>query len=145
MKSSILISTLAICSFLASTSMAGEKAHWGYSGAEGPDHWADLDAAYGVCSGGRNQSPIDLAGLVDAELAAVEFSYGANATEILNNGHTVLDNFPTGNSITTGRQRSELKQVYFHAPGENTVEGRSFAMEAYFVHADGDGRDRRHA
>lgn len=138
MKSSILISSLAMCSFLASAGMAGEKAHWGYSGAEGPDHWAELDPAYGVCSSGRNQSPIDLAGFVEAELAAIEFSYGANATEILNNGHTVQVNFPSGNAISVGRHGFELKQVHFHTPSENIVEGRSFAMEAHFVHADND-------
>lgn len=139
MKTSILVSALAILPFLGSVAVAGEKAHWGYSGAEGPDHWAELDPSYTVCSTGRNQSPIDLAGFVEAELPAIEFNAGTNATEILNNGHTIQANFPSGNSISVGGHGFDLKQVHFHTPSENTIEGKSFAMEAHFVHADGDG------
>jgi carbonic anhydrase len=139
MKWSLLIFALAMGSLLASAGMAGEKAHWGYGGGEGPEHWADLDPAYGACSSGRNQSPIDLAGFVEAELPAIEFAAGANATEILNNGHTVQVNFPPGNSISVGGHGFDLKQVHFHTPSENTIEGRSFPMEAHFVHADADG------
>ena len=100
MKSSMLAWALAVLSLLASVGVAGEKSHWSYGGADGPDHWGELDPAYAICSSGRNQSPIDLAGFVEAQLPAIEFSYGVNATEILNNGHTVQANFPSGNSIS---------------------------------------------
>jgi carbonic anhydrase len=33
----------------------------------------------------------------------------------------------------------ELKQFHFHSPSENTIKGRSFPMEAHFVHADAKG------
>jgi carbonic anhydrase len=33
----------------------------------------------------------------------------------------------------------ELKQVHFHSPSENTIDGKSFPMEAHFVHADAKG------
>lgn len=139
MRLSILFWSLVVLPLLASAGMAGENAQWGYSGAGGPDRWGELDPDYAVCSTGRNQSPIDLAGFVEAELPAIAFNYGANATEILNNGHTVQANFPEGNSISVNDHGFELKQVHFHAPSENTIEGKSYAMEAHFVHADGGG------
>ena len=136
MKSSMFAWSLAVLSLLASVGVAGEKSHWSYGGADGPDHWGELDPAYAICSSGRNQSPIDLAGFVEAQLPAIEFGYGVNATEILNNGHTVQANFPSGNSISVDGHAFDLKQVHFHTPSENTIGGRSFAMEAHFVHAD---------
>ena len=46
--------------------LASEEKHWSYSGEDGPQQWGDLSADYLMCSQGRNQSPIDLAGAVDA-------------------------------------------------------------------------------
>lgn len=31
---------------LTASAVAGDDAHWGYEGAEGPDHWSDLDPDY---------------------------------------------------------------------------------------------------
>ena len=77
---------LAYCSAYSATG-----AHWAYSGAEGPENWASLSPDYGACSG-KNQSPIDLSGFVEADLSPIQFSYQAGGTEILNNGHTVQVN-----------------------------------------------------
>ena len=33
----------------------------------------------------------------------------------------------------------ELKQFHFHAPSENTVNGKHFPLEGHLVHADQDG------
>jgi carbonic anhydrase len=33
----------------------------------------------------------------------------------------------------------QMKQVHFHAPSENTIHGKSFPLEAHFVHADSKG------
>ena len=53
-----------------------------------------------LCGIGRNQSPIDLAGLVEADLKAVKLVYTAGAAEILNNGHTVQVNYAPGSILT---------------------------------------------
>jgi carbonic anhydrase len=60
----LLLST----SFIAMASYAGEGAHWGYSGPSGPDHWAELSKEFAACAEGRNQSPIDIAAPVEADL-----------------------------------------------------------------------------
>jgi carbonic anhydrase len=34
----------------------------------------------------------------------------------------------------------ELKQFHFHSPSENTIDGKSFPLEAHLVHADKTGQ-----
>lgn len=123
---------------LAGSVAAETHEPWKYSGATGPDSWAKLSPEFSAC-GGKNQSPVNLTGFVDAKLKPIVFSYPAAATEILNNGHTIQVNALAGNSITVDGTRFELKQFHFHAPSENTIDGKSFAMEAHLVHADKDG------
>lgn len=123
----------------AATATAGGGAHWGYSGHEGPGHWGELSPEYSACAEGKNQSPINLRAFAEAELAPIEFRYAGQATEILNNGHTVQANYSGGSSIVVDGQEFELKQFHFHAPSENQINGESFPMEAHLVHADADG------
>ena len=115
-------------------------AHWGYSGKDGPEHWGQLSEDYLTCSEGKNQSPIDLSGFVEADLKPIEIDYRSGGAEILNNGHTIQVNVSGGSTIAVDGHRFELKQYHFHAPSENRIEGRSFPMEAHLVHSDGDGR-----
>jgi carbonic anhydrase len=118
---------------------ASSPVHWGYSGHEGPEHWGDLDPAFALCGTGKNQSPIDLSGFVEADLAPIAFEYGAGAQGAINNGHTIQANVAPGSRITVDGHGFELKQFHFHSPSENLVDGRSFPMEAHLVHADADG------
>src|SRR5262245_59626747 len=75
-------------------------AHWTYEGEEGPEHWGDLDPAYATCSGGTEQSPIDITQVVENDLADIEFTYGpVSPIHIINNGHTIQVNVPEGNAI----------------------------------------------
>jgi carbonic anhydrase len=106
---------------------------------EGPSHWGDLDPAWERCGSGLNQSPVNLADFVESDLAPIAFDYRPGATGILNNGHTVKVEYGPGSTITADGHTYELKQYHFHAPSENTLEGRSFPMEAHFVHADREG------
>ena len=41
------------------TSRHRSRSHWGYSGADGPSHWGDLDPSFATCKTGKRQSPID--------------------------------------------------------------------------------------
>ena len=103
------------------------------------DNWGELEADYAVCANGRNQSPIDLANFVEADIQPIDFAYKPGATEILNNGHTVQVNYAAGSSITIDGHAFELKQFHFHAPSENTINGKHFPLEGHLVHADKDG------
>lgn len=116
----------------------GDGAAWSYSGTSGPENWAKLSPEYGACAG-SNQSPINLSGLIDAELAPIAFDYKAGSAEILNNGHTVQVNVLPGSSIVVDDIEFELRQFHFHVPSENLIKGKSFPMEGHLVHADKDG------
>jgi len=118
---------------------SGDKAHWGYEGEGGPEHWGDLDPKYAACKDGKNQSPIDIKGQIEAELAPIAIAYGAEGNEILNNGHAIQVNVAPGSKITVDGTEFELKQFHFHSPSENTVDGESFGLELHFVHADANG------
>lgn len=107
--------------------------HWGYEGAEGPSHWG------GLCSSGKNQSPVDLRDAVSAKLAPLSFKYESLAQDVLNNGHTVQVTYAPGSTLTLDSHPYQLKQFHFHAPSENLLDGKHFPLEAHFVHADADG------
>lgn len=124
--------TLAAALTISSAALAQEH-HWSYEGADGPSHWG------GLCSSGRNQSPIDVHDAVSAKLAPLSFEYESLAQDILNNGHTVQVTYAPGSSLAVDSHRYQLQQFHFHAPSENLIDGRQFPLEAHFVHADADG------
>ncbi len=122
---------------LAGTAWAsGHSAHWGYSGHEAPEFWGDLSSDYAICKSGKNQSPIDVASLVEAELSPIVFQYHGVPLDIVNNGHTIKVNYAPGSSVIVNGHTSNLLQFHFHTPSENTVKGQFFAMEAHLVHSD---------
>ena len=131
---------IALSVLLAASGWAGASGavHWSYSGDEGPENWARLTPEFGACDG-RNQSPVNLTGFVEAELAPIAMAYQAGGNEMLNNGHTIQVNYGAGSSITVDGVGYELKQFHFHAPSENHIDGASYPMEAHLVHADRDG------
>jgi carbonic anhydrase len=118
-----------------------QAAHWTYEGEEGPEHWSKLSANNFMCVEGSNQSPIDLQTNVHADLGELVFEYVSPPHSETHNGHTIqLDVTPGSFLRVPDRNRTfELKQFHFHSPSEHTVNGKSFAMEMHFVHADEDG------
>ena len=65
MKKLLIVTiVVAVCNAV----YAGQGTHWGYSGAEGPEHWGKLDPEFSACSEGKNQSPINLAGFIESDL-----------------------------------------------------------------------------
>ena len=136
MKSAALVSGILFATGLA---WAGDKSHWEYSGHAGPEHWGELSPEFSLCGSGRNQTPIDLDAMIEAELAPIEFKYQAAGHEVINNGHTIQVNFESGSSIVIDGRQFDLKQFHFHAPSENHIKGRSYALEGHLVHADKDG------
>lgn len=124
--------------FTASAAFAEGATHWSYSGEDGPENWAKLSPEFGACAG-KNQAPINLTKFIEATLEPIKISYQAGGNEIVNNGHTVQVNYAAGSSIEVDGTQFELKQFHFHAPGENHINDKSYAMEAHLVHADKDG------
>jgi carbonic anhydrase len=131
--------SIAAASLLWLPAAALAQTHWSYEGEAAPANWGKLDAKFAACAAGRNQSPIDLADFVKADLKPLKLNYSAGATEILNNGHTIQVNYAPGSSLVVDGHEFELKQFHFHAPSENRINGRQFPLEGHLVHADKDG------
>ena len=133
MKESLLAATLLLCpaAFAATP-------HWEYSGEAGPAKWASLTPEYGQCAG-SNQSPVNLSGLVKAELAPLQFHYLAGGRSVTNNGHTVQVDYAPGSTLELDGMHFTLKQFHFHAPSENLIKGHSYPLEGHLVHANAKG------
>ena len=71
MKKTFGVFTLTVAAACGTAIAAGEHpghgVHWGYSGDIGPDKWTTLKPEFAACAG-RNQSPIDVARTIEAEL-----------------------------------------------------------------------------
>jgi carbonic anhydrase len=137
MKKTVLAASAALA-FAAAPAVLAQH-HWGYSGEGGPENWSKVDPKNVMCATGKNQSPIDLAGFVEADLKSLKLDYKAGAGEVVNNGHTVQVNYAAGSSLTVDGRAFELKQFHFHAPSENRVGGKQFPLEGHLVHADKEG------
>ena len=133
------LSLLLILSLNTFASEHGTQPNWNYCGENSPVNWGSLSPEFHTCSNGVNQSPIDLKNFVDAKLTDIPFNYNTTSTEILNNGHTVQVNIAKGSTIKVDGTPFELKQFHFHTPSENNIKGKSFPLEAHFVHASKDG------
>lgn len=118
-----------------------DPAHnWTYSGAHGPEHWADLSSEFSSCSIGRAQSPIDIREPQPAQLPPITFSYRASPLKIINNGHTIQINYATGSTMTVDGKTYELVQFHFHHPSEERINGQPYPMVAHLVHKDEGGK-----
>lgn len=115
------------------------KPHWGYEGDHGPSHWGGMSKDFEACSGGHAQSPIDITGAEEKDLADIEISYKPSKLNIINNGHTVQVNYDSGSSIKIDGKQYTLVQFHFHDPSEHTVGGKFSPMEVHFVHKDAKG------
>ncbi|MFC1684179.1 carbonic anhydrase [Pseudomonadota bacterium] len=138
-----LSAVVGLAILASGASFAGAKGghgpHWGYSGDAGPANWGKLKEEYALCGRGRNQSPINIADSVEAQLPEIKISYDATPLKALNNGHTIQANYGPGSSIEVDGIQFDLLQFHFHSPSENVFNGENFPMEAHFVHKDKDG------
>ena len=118
----------------------GHEGHWDYEGENGPESWGKMKAEFNKCSTGQRQSPIDIRGGIAVQLEPIQFDYRATGFSVIDNGHTVQVNLPSGNAITVLGRRYELLQFHFHRPSEERINGRQFDMVAHLVHKDAEGR-----
>lgn len=120
----------------ASDKNAAASSSWGYEGKEAPANWGKLNANYTICDTGRNQSPVNIQVALHAPMLPLKMSQRFPAKEIFNDSHTVKVNFSKGNILVLDGIAYHLKQLDFHTPSEHQINGKSFPMEAHFVHAD---------
>lgn len=111
-----------------------------YYGETGPQHWSELNPAWGACNSGETQSPVDLNGPPHGNKhRELSIDYGITSGEIFNNGHTIEVETQGANLLTLDGVVYELKQFHFHTPSEHRVNGRGYDMELHLVHAAPDG------
>ena len=134
-----LLQGVVTLTILSTLSFANETVHWGYTGHGAPDSWGKISPKYHTCSDGKNQSPIDIVSSLDADLEAIKIDYSKPSKNVVNNGHTVQVNMQSGDTVIIDGISFELKQFHFHTPSENHIHGKSFPLEAHFVHLDKDG------
>ncbi|PHR83297.1 MAG: carbonic anhydrase [Colwellia sp.] len=126
---------LACTSF---TTLAGDG-HWEYTGKHGTAHWGE---EFALCGNGVNQSPIDISAskTIEADLPSLVINYQESNAISINNGHTIQANIKGNSTFTNDAGTFNLLQFHFHAPSENTINGKHFPLEVHFVHADQDSR-----
>ena len=138
-KTGLLAGLMAGAMFFGGGAQAAEGAAWTYSGENGPEKWGTLAPDNIACSMGKNQSPVDLKNLIQANLKPIKFDYKPGGYKIVNNGHTIQVEFNAGSTITVDNTEFALKQFHFHSPSENLINGKQFPLEVHLVHADKDG------
>ena len=111
----------------------GEKS-WDYEGEGGPSDWGQLKPEFKSCTIGTQQSPINLAKPVHADIAKLKVDWQSFSMTVVNLGHTAQVVVPAGSSITEGDAKYNLAQFHFHHPSEHLVDGSAMAMEVHFVH-----------
>ncbi len=116
-----------------------EQVDWSYEGEEGPEHWGELSEEFTTCVDGSAQSPIDLAGATEEDIADIGFAYSESPLSIFNNGHTIEIEYEEGSSITLEGTTYNVVQFHFHAGSEHLVDGEQYPLEMHIVHSTGDG------
>jgi carbonic anhydrase len=137
--SGAFVAAMAIGVAMPSAAQEVHPKHWGYTGEVGPDHWQQFGSDFGACHDGKNQSPVDLSRFIEAQLPPIAFDYAPGGHQVVNNGHAIQVDYAPGSRITVDGTDFALKQFHFHSPSENTINGKSFPMEAHFVHSDAKG------
>jgi carbonic anhydrase len=116
---------LALCPLCARSGSAAAPGSldWAWSGDRGPENWGKL-TNFGTCGTGSQQSPIDLAGAIKAELPRLDMAWTRVTAEIVNPGYTIRVNMPPGNRLRVGTLVYEMVEFHFHAPSEHAVRGK---------------------
>ena len=117
---------------------SGEKhaAHWDYEGAMGPENWGK---EFPTCGKGKSQAPLNIKGPFEKVRFSVAPDYKQGQLKIVNNGHTIQVNVPTGSKIRIDGKAYDLLQFHFHRPSEEHIDGKPAAMVVHFVHKNLEG------
>jgi len=124
------------------------EVHWGYTGDEAPEFWADLSPEFSACRDGVEQSPVDLTGAVSIEDAGIERRIGtevltieqrARVMDLVDNGHTIQITNDVPMALDMDGVHYEMVQFHFHSPSEHTIDGDHAPLEAHMVHKSAEG------
>jgi carbonic anhydrase len=123
----------------AHKAQSDSKVAWSYDDKQGPENWAKLTPDFALCESGKNQSPINIDNTIHAVMKPLKVFQRFPASSLINNGHALQINFNSGNILALDGNMYSLKQISFHAPSEHRIKGKSFPLEAEFLHEDPKG------
>jgi len=132
------IVTITRCAFVLAVA-AGAQEHqspehtWDYGTSRGPSHWGELKPEFAPCKNGHHQSPIDIRNPQKADLLPIQFDYKPSRLDIIDNGHTIMINYSSGSFISVGGKKYQLKQLHFHRPSEERINGKAYEMSAHLA------------
>ena len=138
-------------SFGINVSLAADT-HWTHDPIDQADWGAIEDTSqttiplnfpYAECAIGIHQSPIDLAGKVDAlQSNNLTAQYPKDKPDFFNTGHAPQVNVSTGykGKLKIGNDSYPLVQYHLHAPSEHVIGNQTFDAELHFVHVRADGK-----
>ena len=113
--------------------------HWAYEGDHGPANWARLDPKNALCATGKRQSPIDISEGIRVDLEPIRFDYKPTSFRIEDTGHTIQVTVGEGSFLGVMGRRYELRQLQFHRPAEERVDGKRYDMVVHLAHRDDEG------
>src|SRR5262249_20090486 len=117
----------------------------GYSGDKGPGFWGERPGweACAATAPAERQSPIDITRVVpDHHLRPLQVELHDTPLALVNNGHTIEEEYEPGSSLNVDGVLYELAQFHFHTLSEHTFHGRHGVMELHAVFAD-PGSDKK--
>ena len=132
------VGVAAAASGVAADGSAEHGARFAYSGDNGPGFWGQLNPDWAACAGGDGrQSPIDINVVQsDPRLTPLKLTLEATPIALINNGHTIEQEYEPGSTLTFDRVTYHLAQFHFHALSEHTIRGWRGVMELHAVFKD---------
>jgi carbonic anhydrase len=118
---------LAICGIALGGVALARADEFAYSGDKGPGFWGETPGweACAATAPTQRQSPIDIAHVVaDHHLHALEVELHETPLALINNGHTIEEEYEPGSSLLVDRVPYTLSQFHFHTLSEHTLRGR---------------------
>jgi carbonic anhydrase len=140
MKSGQWLRHSMCASVLLATCFTGELAsadEFSYSGDRGPGFWSETpgwEACGRSTEPGARQTPIDIRDTIaDPRLRRLDLHILATQISLLNNGHTIEQEYENGSELVLSGSVYELQQFHFHTLSEHAVHGHRGVMEQHAV------------
>jgi carbonic anhydrase len=102
----------------------------------GPENWGK---EFPTCGKGKSQAPLNIKGPFEKVRFSINPDYKVGQLKIVNNGHTIQVNVPSGSKVRIDGKPYELLQFHFHRPSEEQIDGKPSAMVVHFVHKNNEG------
>jgi carbonic anhydrase len=108
-----------------------------YSGDHGPGFWKETpgwETCGRTTEPGARQTPVDIRDATpDRHLKKLDLHLLEAEVALINNGHTIEQEYENGSALVINGAPYELQQFHFHALSEHEVNGHRGAMELHAV------------